>query len=78
MVGLGIFLLLRLLHAEPNEARVLILFGAYKGTVRQQRLPLGESALRAQPRHGAGLGARAEAVKIGPLSMQTARRRSRS
>src|SRR5688572_28982994 len=34
MVGLGIFLCFGFFTLEPNEARVLILFGAYKGTVR--------------------------------------------
>jgi len=32
---LGVLLLLGLFTLQPNEARVLILFGAYKGTVRQ-------------------------------------------
>src|SRR5262245_41930066 len=34
MVGLGIFCCFGFFTLEPNEARVLILFGAYKGTVR--------------------------------------------
>ena len=34
MVGLGIFACFGFFTLEPNEARVLILFGAYKGTVR--------------------------------------------
>ena len=34
MVGLGIFSCFGFFTLEPNEARVLILFGAYKGTVR--------------------------------------------
>ena len=34
MVGLGVFACFGFFTLEPNEARVLILFGAYKGTVR--------------------------------------------
>ena len=40
---------------QPNEARVLILFGAYKGTVRQQRFLVGKPVLRAES--GANSGA---------------------
>ena len=50
MIGFGVFACFGFFTLQPNEARVLILFGAYKGTVRQQRLPLGEPAVRAQPR----------------------------
>jgi regulator of protease activity HflC (stomatin/prohibitin superfamily) len=35
MLGVGIFLCFGFFTLEPNEARVLILFGAYKGTVRR-------------------------------------------
>jgi regulator of protease activity HflC (stomatin/prohibitin superfamily) len=35
MVGVGSFLCFGFFTLEPNEARVLILFGAYKGTVRR-------------------------------------------
>jgi regulator of protease activity HflC (stomatin/prohibitin superfamily) len=34
MIGLGVFACFGFFTLEPNEARVLILFGAYKGTVR--------------------------------------------
>src|SRR5262245_17364695 len=34
MVGFGIFCCFGFFTLEPNEARVLILFGAYKGTAR--------------------------------------------
>jgi regulator of protease activity HflC (stomatin/prohibitin superfamily) len=34
MLGLGVFSCFGFFTLEPNEARVLILFGAYKGTVR--------------------------------------------
>jgi regulator of protease activity HflC (stomatin/prohibitin superfamily) len=35
MMGLGIFACFGFFTLEPNEARVLMLFGAYKGTVRR-------------------------------------------
>ena len=34
MIALGIFACFGFFTLEPNEARVLILFGAYKGTIR--------------------------------------------
>ena len=34
MIGLGFFFCFGFFTLEPNEARVLILFGAYKGTIR--------------------------------------------
>ena len=47
---LAVILLGGLFTLQPNEARVLILFGAYHGTVREQWLFLGESVLLPQPR----------------------------
>ena len=35
MVGLGVFLCFGFFALQPNEGRVLILFGAYRGTERQ-------------------------------------------
>ena len=35
IVGLGVFLCFGFFALEPNEARVLILFGSYRGTVRK-------------------------------------------
>ena len=35
VVGLGVFLCSGFFTLQPNEGRVLILFGAYRGTVRQ-------------------------------------------
>src|SRR5258708_18916672 len=35
MIPVDIILLTGLFTLQPNEARVLVLFGAYKGTVRQ-------------------------------------------
>ncbi len=35
IIGLGVFLSFGFFSLEPNEGRVLILFGAYRGTVRQ-------------------------------------------
>ena len=47
---LAVILLGGLFTLQPNEARVLILFGAYHGTVREQWFFLGESVLLSQPR----------------------------
>ena len=43
MVGLGVFLCCGFFTLQPNEGRVLILFGAYQGTVRQ---PVGIGRIR--------------------------------
>ena len=48
---------------QPNEARVLILFGAYHGTVRSSGFFLGESVLLAQPRARSRGSARAISAK---------------
>jgi len=69
MVALGIFSCFGFFTLEPNEARVLILFGAYKGTVRSNGFhwanPLYArsrgSVPNAQPT--------GQKVKLGPLSV---------
>jgi len=69
MVGLGIFSCFGFFTLEPNEARVLILFGAYKGTVRTNGFHWA-NPLYARNR-GAVPGSTpvAKTVKVGPLSM---------
>ena len=42
--GLGLFSCFGYFTLQPNEARVLILFGAYRGTVPAERLALDQSA----------------------------------
>ena len=69
MIALGIFFSCGFFTLEPNEARVLILFGKYKGTARQSGFhwanPLYARQRGAVP-GSTGLPTR---IKIGPLSM---------
>jgi len=69
MIALGIFSCFGFFTLEPNEARVLILFGAYKGTVRSNGFHWA-NPLYARNR-GAVPGSTpvAKTVKVGPLSM---------
>jgi len=73
MVALGIFSCFGFFTLEPNEARVLILFGAYKGTARTNGFhwanPLYARNRGAVP----GSTAVAKTVKVGPLSMSDGR-----
>jgi regulator of protease activity HflC (stomatin/prohibitin superfamily) len=73
MVALGIFSCFGFFTLEPNEARVLILFGAYKGTVRSNGFhwanPLYARSRGAVP----GSTPVAKTVKVGPLSMSDGR-----
>jgi regulator of protease activity HflC (stomatin/prohibitin superfamily) len=66
MLILGVFMLPGFFTLQPNQARVLILFGEYKGTVREagfhwgnpfySNVPgqAGSSAGAEEPKHGAG------------------------
>jgi regulator of protease activity HflC (stomatin/prohibitin superfamily) len=69
MFGLGLFACFGFFTLEPNEARVLILFGAYKGTVRSSGFHWA-NPLYARSR-GAAPGAApvGQKVKLGPLSV---------
>ena len=69
MVALGIFSCFGFFTLEPNEARVLMLFGAYKGTVRSSGFHWA-NPLYARSR-GAAPGAPVvgQKVKLGPLSV---------
>ncbi len=60
---------------QPNEARVLILVGNYKGTSRETGFPLGQPVLRERPcrRHR---GQR-RAEQIPAMAKKTSRRTSR-
>jgi regulator of protease activity HflC (stomatin/prohibitin superfamily) len=73
MLALGIFSCFGFFTLEPNEARVLILFGAYKGTVRTNGFHWA-NPLYARHR-GAVPGSTpvAKTVKVGPLSMSDGR-----
>jgi regulator of protease activity HflC (stomatin/prohibitin superfamily) len=69
MMGLGVFSCFGFFTLEPNEARVLILFGAYKGTARKSGFHWA-NPLYARSR-GAAPGAQpvGQKVKLGPLSV---------
>jgi regulator of protease activity HflC (stomatin/prohibitin superfamily) len=69
MIALGIFACFGFFTLEPNEARVLMLFGAYKGSVRQSGFHWA-NPLYARSR-GAAPGAQpmSQKVKLGPLSV---------
>jgi regulator of protease activity HflC (stomatin/prohibitin superfamily) len=69
MVGLGIFSCFGFFTLEPNEARVLILFGAYKGSVRKSGFHWA-NPLYARSRGTAPAAAPAgPKLKLGPVSV---------
>jgi regulator of protease activity HflC (stomatin/prohibitin superfamily) len=69
MIALGIFACFGFFTLEPNEARVLMLFGAYKGSVRKSGFHWA-NPLYARSR-GAAPGAQSvgQKVKLGPVSV---------
>jgi regulator of protease activity HflC (stomatin/prohibitin superfamily) len=69
MVGLGFFLCFGFFTLEPNEARVLILFGAYKGTVRSSGFHWANPLYARNRGSVPGSTPVPKNVKIGPLSM---------
>jgi regulator of protease activity HflC (stomatin/prohibitin superfamily) len=74
MVALPILLILLkgLFTLQPNEARVLILFGAYKGTVRQSGFHWGNPFYSNGPRTGDGLAAGGSSASESPARGGTA------
>ncbi len=69
MVGLGIFLCFGFFTLEPNEARVLMLFGAYKGTVRSSGFHWANPLYARSRGVAPGSPPRCQKVKLGPLSV---------
>jgi regulator of protease activity HflC (stomatin/prohibitin superfamily) len=73
MFGLGVFCCFGFFTLEPNEARVLILFGDYKGTARRSGFhwanPLYARSRGVVP----GSAGTPASVKLGPLSMTDGR-----
>jgi len=73
MLGFGMLCCFGFFTLEPNEARVLILFGDYKGTARRSGFhwanPLYARSRGADPRSVATPAS----VKLGPLSMSDGR-----
>lgn len=69
MLGLGIFLSCGFFTLEPNEARVLILFGNYKGTARRSGFHWA-NPLYARTRGTAPASSPVtKSVKLGPLAV---------
>jgi regulator of protease activity HflC (stomatin/prohibitin superfamily) len=69
MSGLGIFACFGFFTLEPNEARVLILFGAYKGTVRHSGFHWANPLYARKRGPVPGSVAVPKKVKLGPLSV---------
>jgi len=69
MVGLGIFACFGFFTLQPNEARVLILFGAYKGTVRNSGFHWANPLYARDRGVVPGSTPTPRTVKLGPLSM---------
>jgi regulator of protease activity HflC (stomatin/prohibitin superfamily) len=72
MVGLGVFMCFGFFTLEPNEARVLILFGAYKGTVRRSGFHWANPLYARNRGVVPGSVPVAKNVKLGPLSVSEA------
>jgi regulator of protease activity HflC (stomatin/prohibitin superfamily) len=69
MVGLGIFSCFGFFTLEPNEARVLMLFGAYKGTVRHSGFHWANPLYARSRGLVPGAPPVGQKVKLGPLSV---------
>ena len=69
MVGVGFFLCFGFFTLEPNEARVLILFGAYKGTVRHSGFHWANPLYARHRGVVPGSSPVPKKIKVGPLSM---------
>jgi regulator of protease activity HflC (stomatin/prohibitin superfamily) len=69
MVGLGIFLCFGFFTLEPNEARVLILFGDYKGTARRSGFHWANPLYARNRGVVPGSAPVAKKVKLGPVSV---------
>jgi regulator of protease activity HflC (stomatin/prohibitin superfamily) len=69
MIGLGVFACFGFFTLEPNEARVLILFGAYKGTVRRSGFHWANPLYARNRGPVPGSAAVPKKVKLGPLAV---------
>src|SRR5262245_37937604 len=69
MAGLGIFFSCGFFTLEPNEARVLILFGNYKGTARKSGFHWANPLYARERGVVPGSTPQQARVKIGTLSM---------
>lgn len=71
MIGFGIFLSCGFFTLEPNEARVLILFGRYKGTARNSGFHWANPLYARQRGVVPGSTPQPTRVKLGTLSVAT-------
>jgi regulator of protease activity HflC (stomatin/prohibitin superfamily) len=69
MIPLGIFMCFGFFTLEPNEARVLILFGAYKGTARRSGFHWANPLYSRNRGVVPGSVPMTKNVKLGPLSV---------
>ncbi len=69
MIALGVFACFGFFTLEPNEARVLILFGAYKGTVRNSGFHWANPLYARSRGTAPGSAPVGQKVKLGPLSV---------
>jgi regulator of protease activity HflC (stomatin/prohibitin superfamily) len=69
MFAVGVFLCFGFFTLEPNEARVLILFGAYKGTVRHSGFHWANPLYSRDRGVVPGSTPVAKRVKVGPLAV---------
>jgi regulator of protease activity HflC (stomatin/prohibitin superfamily) len=70
MVVLGIFLCFGFFTLQPNEARVLILFGSYKGTVRDSGFHWANPLYSRGRRTGGATPAEIKSLRLGKLSLR--------
>ena len=69
MIALGVFACFGFFTLQPNEARVLILFGAYKGTVRDSGFHWANPLYARDRGKVPGAAPVPKRVKVGPLSV---------
>jgi hypothetical protein len=69
MIGLGVFACFGFFTLQPNEARVLILFGAYKGTVRRSGFHWANPLYARARGNVPGAAPVPKRVKVGPISV---------
>ena len=69
MIALGVFACFGFFTLQPNEARVLILFGAYKGTVRHSGFHWANPLYARDRGNVPGAAPVPKRVKVGPLSV---------
>src|SRR5688572_3097491 len=69
MIAFGVLSCFGFFTLQPNEARVLILFGAYKGTVRHSGFHWANPLFARDRGNVPGAAPLAKSVKLGPLAV---------